>query len=300
MLAAEVQPLSQLGLEQFAPSPPKPKDGWDLFTRQDLKTILYGDQDLKLTGYFNRSRSLDLRKLGLPLGWLHGEQETLENIGLQGPGLGRRFLVAHCDSYQEYCKKRRICLFADDGSAGRWLFMPYTYRGSADYQKGVAIKIRKASEKWPLSNKGSRVRGVELRISIRGRGSPLLPFLQLKNYLNSFLMWLWKARGYRRRNPENGRMKLFPRKCSYMWSIEPTKRGYAHFHIMFATKYLIKVKKIVKWWMKQGLDIETTGIHIDKIRSDVIGYMMKYITKTHESGEWNSLLSLTRKRSWGT
>ena len=65
--------------------------------------------------------------------------------------------------------------------------------------------------------------------------------------------------------------------------------------------WLYSKEAIDKWWRDHGLGTES-GVWIERFKGSprkVISYILKYITKTHESPEWNAILTLTRKRSWG-
>ena len=283
------------GLLPFQGKSIKYGEAWNYFSKESIEEVLYGSE--RMTGYFERKKAVSLETLGLNWRDQHGEL-IIRNDDTRIP---REYLADYWTAYSQYCDSRKITFFKRnnlDFTQGDLVYFRYKYRGDESYKNDIAKKIRRMSGKW-----NPKIKGQALTISARAEGDPFLIFIEMKNLINNFLMWLWKVRGERRINPETGRLKMYPRKCNYMWSIEPTKRGYIHFHFVFETKRILppgmKKEKMVEWWQSQGIDIQGPGIDISDVRKDVIRYIMKYITKGQTSGEWNALLTMTRKRGWG-
>lgn len=103
-------------------------------------------------------------------------------------------------------------------------------------------------------------------------------------------------------------------RLEYVWGIEPTKRGYAHLHILFiGANYIIPKEDLDRWWRKNGLG-DSPGIDIQEVKGQrdygrqmspdeasrlAVHYVTDYINKPSNDPRWSALLTLMRRREWG-
>ena len=249
------------------------ENGFDCIRRSEFKTIVENYHSKRGIRLWNiPSISSETSK---PWDLYSGDRlEAFENDDT----FGSEFLRGVSQGYESLVSDKSILLH--DGGE-QFLRLPYVHRGSKEYRNKIRNKFHAIARNFS----GRSV--IFLTVSPRGAGSPYSSFLQMKELMNPFMSWIQERMGYRPR---------------YVWSFEPTQRGYPHFHMVLEAYLLPEPNDIVGWFKSKGMDIGPSGVELKRVtknhKRQVVAYLMKYISKQVENPEWAGLLFLTKLRSW--
>ena len=251
-------------------------DGWDSFSHRDLCRSLFGSEEDGLTGYFNYNRRINLKtKLGMPI---PHKSYPIDISPVEFLELFQERKLAH---YED----QSLVLYSEDtGYVQKQLLT----RGMPAYDAKVGDNFDDL-EDYIIAND---LPCVFLTLSPRTpKGtSPLDTLVAMRPVINQLMSFLKGRLGYR---PE------------YVWILENTKRGHAHYHLLFiGIDWLIAKEELDWWWKRQELG-DKHGVYINSIPDPskaagmVIRYMISYLLKPNKDPKWAALLGLTGKRSWG-
>jgi len=246
-------------------------------TRSDVSEII--GQYYKFKRHYQISDLLMADKQNLGQAW--GLVTTLEFMDMLWSG------------YVKLCEDRAIALYYPEKGQIKWI--PMVYKGSSHYSGRMRAKVEQLT--------GKIGECLTLRWSPRLVGSIWQVFKSIKKNFQKVLQSI------------NRRLKKEGRSLpNYIWSVEPNLRGYPHIHMIFDTDFLLPFKDLLKIFQRY-FDIESAGIHIETVKTrfvegkdKLVGYLMKYITKTQtkikkniegSSNLWNAITMMTRCRSWG-
>jgi hypothetical protein len=197
----------------------------------------------------------------------------------------KQFLSDYAEKRIDYYNDRRILLTNGE------LIIPHkvVVRGMPSYRARVGKSFDDLHKYMTLRNMSA----VHVRLSPRSviGKSPLESLLDMDGIINSFLSFVQKVKGFR---------------PYYVWCKEPTKRGHCHYHILFiGMNYLLPKNIVDDWFTNRGLG-DHHGVFIEALRekndeaaSQVLGYLIKYVSKPSVDMCWAGLLALTRRREWG-
>ena len=242
---------------------------WTDFSTKDLSSLLNGPRPDRGKPYFGRARHLPLSFLQIPA--LYGQAPVDDPRPDE-------WLATFWERYVDRAESNRIVLH----KGGAYITLPYLYRGHRKYKEKQERKIDEIGKTW-----NKRTPGVLLTINPRGTGSPLRAYYSIKSNINRFMSWITKRKeGHR---------------CRYIWCIEPTQRGYCHFHFIIEAKWIAPVKDILEWWQSQDVDIESPGVDLEAVKGvgQVQRYISKYVSKGFNDLKFLSLLYLTGGRTRG-
>lgn len=251
-------------------------DGWDAFSHYDLNRVLFGSEKDGLTGYLHYNRRINLKKtLGMPV-----------------PNKSYPIDISPCEFLETY-QKKKLAHYSDQSlvlhsEETGFVQKKMLTRGMAAYDAKVGDNFDDLEDYIIAKDLPS----VFLTLSPRTPEgtSPLDTLLAMKPIVNRLMSFLQRKLGHR---PE------------YVWICESTKRGHAHYHLLFiGLDWLISKEVLDGWWKAQGLGDEH-GVYINAIKDPkkasgmVIRYMLAYLLKPDKNDKWAGLLGLTGKRSWG-
>lgn len=269
----DLQPAVK-GLTAIHPEPVN--DGWDSFSYSDLLSVLMGDPDRNLTGYYNYSRVINLKNtlnMDVP--------DSTAPLDIDPTD----FLKIFHEKKLAHYKDQRLILFNDESG---YQEIPLLTRGMPAYQARVGDVFEDVRDFMVAKN----LPCVFLTLSPRTPvgHSPLDSLVDMKAIQNNLMSFLQVRLGYRP-------------KC--LWVIEETQRGHCHYHFLFIGMNYLMPREELGWWFKrQGLGDEK-GVWLESVSDPVeaskkvVGYLIKYLVKPHSDSRWSGLLGLTKKREWG-
>lgn len=184
--------------------------------------------------------------------------------------------------YLSYAASRRIVLHRELEDGNEYRSHGYVVRGAPEYTRKMKSRV------WQIGDTWQRLRlpkGTAIRVSTRQVGSIWQHYLGMKKDWTRFMNWL--------------RMEYAG--TIYVWTTEPTKRGYCHYHIVCARLYQggPLAQRILQWWQRRGHDIEDGGVEVKPVRREAISYVLKYQSKQCHNRLWNAILWLSGRRSLG-
>jgi len=218
-----------------------------------------------MTRYFQYENAVNLKSLSRK--YATGWDEAWRMGSFSNPPA--EFLTHTYLAYLDHARKRKIVLKKIEGKedADDYLVLPYRYRGSKEYM-GRSIHKFERLRKWAQDTDQMFIH-ITLSPQTTLFDSQVDCLFSMRDKRNTLLQYL--------RDKVDGKLE-------YIWVMEPTERGFPHFHLLVFAPWIPEIEDLAQWWEDNGLG-EKQGVDWSKPYDPqragrIVGYLTKYLSKT--------------------